>query len=131
MGPMVNLTVTSATAAGAAIALFLLAIPISFRRIATGTMTGAGDDAQLNRLIRIHGNFTEYVPTALIAMALAENLGASRAMMLVIAGSLVVGRGLHIISMFTGNRVLRVLGMIGTHNALLVSAAQIILALLH
>src|ERR1700726_4288027 len=36
---------------------------------------GHGEDAQLLRRMRVHANFAEYAPFALLLMALAESLG--------------------------------------------------------
>ena len=58
----------------------LLSIPMSasvgLRRAKTGILLLHGDDDQLLRLMRAHGNFVEYVPLALLALAGAELSGA-------------------------------------------------------
>jgi len=54
-----------------------------------------GDDALFKR-IRLHGNFIEYVPFALILMVLAEREGAPEQWMHGLGLALVVGRLLHI-----------------------------------
>jgi uncharacterized membrane protein YecN with MAPEG domain len=42
---------------------------------------GTGEDAELLRLYRVHANFTEYVPLALVLLGLAESLKASHALL--------------------------------------------------
>ncbi|MEX0408967.1 hypothetical protein ABGN05_25330 [Aquibium sp. LZ166] len=58
------LPVTSAVAALAAVALVLLSVRVSLRRMAVGTRIGTGDDETLLRRIRAQGNFIEYVLSA-------------------------------------------------------------------
>ena len=56
---------------------------------------GDGDNRELARAIRVHANFTEYVPIALILLAIFE-INRGHAMFAHIAGiALVVGRLLH------------------------------------
>ena len=56
---------------------------------------GDGGNKDLARAIRVHGNFTEYVPIALILLAIFE-INHGHAMIAHIAGiTLVVGRLLH------------------------------------
>lgn len=68
-------------------------IPVWRRRLRVGI--GFGKEDLLARLVRVHGNFTEYVPTALLLLLLAE-LNLAPAMLLHGAGiTLLVGRILH------------------------------------
>lgn len=56
---------------------------------------GDGDNVDLTRAIRVHGNFIEYVPIALILLAVFE-LNHGHATIAHVAGiSLVIGRLLH------------------------------------
>ena len=56
---------------------------------------GDGGDPSILRKIRAHGNFAEYVPMALLLMAMAEFLGAGAALLHAIGGLLLVGRLAH------------------------------------
>lgn len=56
---------------------------------------GAGDNADLARWIRVQGNFVEYVPIALLLLALLEIAGAPRAWLLAGGSMLLIGRLLH------------------------------------
>ena len=63
------------------VGLFALAqVPVTMmvglRRIQTGVRFLEGGDEVLLRRMRVHGNFTETVPMALVAMAAAEIAGA-------------------------------------------------------
>lgn len=54
-----------------------------------------GDDEQLGQAIRMHGNFAEYVPMALLVMAFAEAGGSPHWLIHSLGVILVVGRLLH------------------------------------
>ena len=69
-------TITALYAGIAALMLVWLSLRVSLRRIALKSSYGDAGDRQLGTAIRLQGNFTEYVPMALILMALAELQGA-------------------------------------------------------
>ena len=56
---------------------------------------GHGGDERLERWTRIHGNFAEYVPFALVLMALIELQGASSWLLHGLGALLVLGRFAH------------------------------------
>ena len=56
---------------------------------------GDGGDPALNRAIRVHGNFAEYVPLALVLLFLLESQNYSRVLVHVFASLLLVGRLIH------------------------------------
>lgn len=56
---------------------------------------GTGDDRELEVRMRVQANFVEYVPLALILLALLESLSASRYGLHALGIVLVVGRLLH------------------------------------
>jgi uncharacterized membrane protein YecN with MAPEG domain len=117
------LPITSTIAALAAVALVVLSITVSLHRKKVGVRIGYSEDIALMRRIRAQGNFIEYVPLALILLALAEYRQASAAMLWTIAGLLIVGRSLHVAGILTGRTPLSAPGMVGTYGALLVGAA--------
>ncbi|HTV67370.1 MAG TPA: MAPEG family protein [Rhizobiaceae bacterium] len=120
--------VTSMVAALAAAALVFLSISVSLRRKRVGVRLGLSDDPTLMRRIRAQGNFIEYVPLALIVLALAEYRHAPAVLLWTIAGLLVVGRGLHYAGIVTATTPLSAPGMVGTYGALLVGAATLLFA---
>ncbi|MGO4842240.1 MAPEG family protein, partial [Rhizobiaceae sp. 2RAB30] len=73
--------------------------------------------------IRAQGNFTEYVPLALIALGLCEYRGVPGVWLYTISVLLVLGRALHVAGMLSGVTPIRASGMVGTYGALLVGAA--------
>ena len=120
------LPVTSMVAAVAAAALVAMSISVSFRRMKVGVHIGFGEDTLLMRRIRAQGNFTEYVPLALLLLALAEYRQAPPVLLWIVAVLLVVGRCLHFAGIMTGSTALRAPGMVGTYGALLVGAAALL-----
>ncbi len=79
--------------------LTLLILGLSGRVIAArramGVSLSDGDDVGLRRRIRAHGNATEYVPIALLLLALLELQQTPVAILHVFGATLFVGRVLH------------------------------------
>ncbi|MEM7467856.1 MAG: MAPEG family protein [Pseudomonadota bacterium] len=108
--------------------LALIFVGLSFRTLGIrrnkSIAIGDGGDERLQRAVRVHANFAEYVPIALILMLLME---ASEAPPYWVHGaglSLLVGRCLHAygVSQTKENYLFRVSGMVLTF-AVLISAA--------
>jgi uncharacterized membrane protein YecN with MAPEG domain len=59
--------------------LIVLYLNVSKRRLTAKIGIGDGADAELERRIRIHGNFVESVPMALILLSLFEYAGGEQA----------------------------------------------------
>lgn len=90
--------VTSVTAGLLGLLSLVLAIPVTVARFRTGRSLG-DDGPGLQVAVRSHANFAEYVPIALILLAIAEHdLGPSW-FVLGLAGALVLGRVAHPIGM--------------------------------
>lgn len=68
--------VTALYAALAALLLLLLAGRVVLARWRYRTSLGIGSEPGMERAVRVHANFVEYVPLALLLMALAEANGA-------------------------------------------------------
>lgn len=75
---------------------FALASGAGFYRGKVGVSIGHGENMQLLLRMRRHGNFTEFVPLALILLGLLEMSGAAGSMAIyVLGGMLVLGRICH------------------------------------
>jgi uncharacterized protein len=72
-----------------------LTVMVGMHRARTGIHFQDGGDAALMRKMRAHGNFTENVPIALLALAACEATGAPRWVLLVGGCALVAGRLVH------------------------------------
>ncbi|WP_439541641.1 MAPEG family protein [Hyphomicrobium sp.] len=92
--------------------LLLSARVISQRREARVEI-GHGESRELMRRARVHANFTEYVPMALVLLLCAESLKAPALALHVLGLGLVTGRAVHAygLSQNPHNFRLRVLGM--------------------
>lgn len=83
---------------GGALALWFLVLTIRViqgRGQPGGPSLGDGGDAGLQRRIRGHANFAEYVPLILVLLAMLEVNGASTLLLHGIGAALLIGRLLH------------------------------------
>jgi uncharacterized membrane protein YecN with MAPEG domain len=89
---------------------------------------GDGGDKLLQKKVRAHGNFQEYVPIALILIALFEYLGAFDWLIHLLAMALLIGRLLHAfgVSMEHEKLIYRVSGMGLTFLSILISCFGIL-----
>lgn len=85
-------------------------------RMAHRIASGSGEVAALERAIRAHANFAEYVPLTLILLWFVETLTMSSTLVLLFGSVFVFGRILHVIGMVRPQRwmILRQLGMVLT-----------------
>ena len=108
------------------VAIFLSFHVIQLRAKSRVSLLDGGNTA-LKERIRRHGNFTEYVPLALILMGLAEAGGASATWLHVIGGILVVSRLIHPFGIKHDNASApaRIIGASGTQIAMLIAIGLI------
>lgn len=78
----------------------VLSINVGFNRAKRKIDFGDGDDMKMHRSIRAHGNFIEYVPFVVIAMALSELAGAPAWLLWTSGSVLVFARLAHLAFMF-------------------------------
>jgi uncharacterized membrane protein YecN with MAPEG domain len=106
----------------AALALFfvLLSLNVIRGRGKHRVTLGSGGVGELERRIRVHANFAEYVPFSLLLLAMAELRGLPKPALQVLCGYLVVGRLLHAwgVSRPREDPRIRVSGMILTFIAM-------------
>ncbi len=76
-----------------------LAVNIIRLRLSLQIGIGSGGNKSLAKAIRIHGNFAEWVPLALILLACYELNGASVMMLHAVGALLVLGRVFHVIGL--------------------------------
>ena len=77
-----------------AILFFVLSLRVSSSRHGVASL-GDGGDARLQRRIRAHGNFAEYVPLILVMLAMLELSRFSTYLLHALGVALVVARLLH------------------------------------
>lgn len=90
-----DLTVTLVFTAILAILQVPMGVAVGLRRARTGIAFMDGGDAELMRRMRAHGNFTENVPMALLALAGAEIAGTAPGLLWAAGGLLVAARLVH------------------------------------
>ena len=123
---MPYLPVTSVWIAVFAIALFLLSFPIALHRKRARTSLGDGGDAALQRRIRAQGNFTEYVPMALLVIGAVEASGFEPWIVWALGGVMALGRLLHAWGILGDTLPARASGMIATFLVLVAGAGLIL-----
>lgn len=82
-----------------ALLMLALAARVAFHRHSQKVGLGDGGDKQLMRKIRVHANFVEYVPLALLLLALLELSGLSAIWLWSLGGILLFARVLHVIGL--------------------------------
>jgi uncharacterized membrane protein YecN with MAPEG domain len=89
---------------------------------------GAGENPEMLRAMRVHANFAEYVPLALILIYLVEAQGTAAWLVHALGVALLLGRCLHAygVSQVKETFFFRVSGMVLTFNVLGVSAGLIL-----
>ncbi len=93
--------------------LIFLSLRVIGQRRSARVEIGSGEDLELLRRMRVHANFVEYAPFALLLIALAESLKAPSWWLHVLGLLLVCGRVIHAYGLSQTPHVLRfrVLGM--------------------
>jgi uncharacterized membrane protein YecN with MAPEG domain len=103
----------------------LLAVRVIAARYSSRVAIGDGGNALLQRRMRVQANFAEYVPFALVLMALAEGLGAATWLMHLLGAVLLAGRLSHAWGMSQVREVFafRSAGMAMSFGVILAAAA--------
>ena len=116
--------VTSLYAGLLALVFLALSVRTIAVRRAARVPVGDGGNKLLLRRMRAHGNFAEYVPIALILLALAEAGGAHHLILHAVGLALLVGRSVHGFNIAREDEAipLRVLGMSLTFTAIGIGA---------
>lgn len=123
------LPITSLFAGLLTLLLLVLSIRIIRLRWRDKVGIGTGESLDLKVAVRIHGNFIEYVPLALILLALLEWQGLSALWLYGLGGLLFVARVNHAIGLTktAGVSIYRTIGVLGTFLMLLIAAIHLII----
>ncbi|MEM7043647.1 MAG: MAPEG family protein [Pseudomonadota bacterium] len=118
------MTITPVYAGIVALLFVLLSFRVIGARRHVKVPLGDGGDRLLLRRLRVHGNFAEYAPMAIVLMALGELQGISVLVLHAIGLCLLGGRLVHAygVSQEPENYRLRVTGMALTFSALIMGA---------
>jgi uncharacterized protein len=103
----------------------VLSLRVMLHRLSSKVGVGTGGDAVLTRKVRVHANFSEYVPLALLMLALLELAGIRAALLWTFGIALLAGRVLHAIGLggSAGYSFGRFCGALLTFATLVVMAA--------
>jgi len=122
----IELTITALYASLLAIVFLGLSFNIIRLRFKLKVGVGDGGERVLTKATRVHGNFSEYIPLALILLASYELSGANTVWLHVLGATLLIGRILHAIglSKSIGTSMPRIVGTISTFVVLLILAIE-------
>ena len=117
--------VTALYAALLAALFLLLSSRVIAQRREARVEIGHGESPQLLRRMRVHANFAEYVPFALLLIALAESLKAPQAFLHLLGLVLLAARLIHAYGLSQTPHILRLrmLGVTLTFGVIGVAAA--------
>ena len=126
-------TTTAIFAAVLALVYAGMSIWVMLGRTTSGTLHGDGGDTRLERRIRVHGNFGEYAPLALIIIGLLEGGGGNHGLVLTLLWLLLIGRLLHPVGMFAQPNSAQMFacrggGMLATLSALIIGAVSLLIS---
>ncbi len=121
-----SLSITALYASLLALLLVLLSFNVIRLRLKLKVGIGDGEHKTLAAAIRIHGNFIEYMPLALILLACYELNGADALWLHALGSLLFVGRVLHAVglSKSIGVSFQRQVGMVSTFLVLVILSIE-------
>jgi uncharacterized membrane protein YecN with MAPEG domain len=121
-------TITPIYAALAGLMLVLLTIRVGGLRGRYKVGIGDGGEAELQRWIRVHANFAEHVPLALVLMLLVELAGARPWFLHALGAVLILARVSHVqgLSASSGRSLGRALGATATLAVIVAAAANLL-----
>ena len=117
------LTIVPVFSAFFAVLFVLLSINVIRARRKHKVGLGTGQNRSVERAMRVHANFAEYVPFALLLMALLELNKANSLLLIGLSSVLLVGRLVHAygVSMENERFTYRVSGMLMTFAVILIA----------
>jgi uncharacterized membrane protein YecN with MAPEG domain len=120
----VNLSIIPVFAAVFAVFFVLLSVNVIRARRQHKLGIGTGRNKSVERAMRVHANFAEYVPFALLLIMLLELKKASAMLLIALCSVLFVGRLVHAfgVSMENERFIYRVSGMVMTFTVILIAA---------
>ena len=121
--------ITSVIAAIFGVMLVVLSLRVGLLRSKEQIWVLDGGNEELTRRMRAQGNFIEYVPLALLLIALIELGGGSAGLVWALGAGLLAARIAHAVGVSrTTTSAARSAGTLGTFAVLLVSAGSLLLA---
>ena len=123
-----ELTIVPSYAALLAFGLILLSLRVIGLRRRLKVSLGTGGEADLERAVRVQGNFSEYVPLAVVLLSFVELGGNPHWAVHLLCGLLLVGRAVHAagLSGAVEDHRYRVFGMAATFTVLAVASTLLL-----
>jgi len=112
------MTIVPIYAAVLAIAYLALSASVIRLRQSRRISIGVGSDSDLERAVRVHSNFAEYVPLALLLLFMAEMQGASRIVLNILCILLLIGRCSHAWGLSKSDLRFRTVGVVATFSVI-------------
>ncbi len=111
-------------------ALMYIVLSIGVIRVRSGDKVALGykDNKELETVVRIHGNFSEYVPLLLILFWFVESITMNNQLVFILGCVLLLCRVAHVIGMRDPKKylILRQLGIIGTFVIILICSLYLV-----
>lgn len=126
MGPVIDLTLTSLFAGSLGIMLIILSVNVIRKRRAHMVAFGDKGDLDLKSRVRMHGNFVEYAPFAILLMGLSEVQGTPDWVLIALGTLFCFGRICHALGLRSSNIGLRTVGMMSTFAYLILMSVGLI-----
>jgi uncharacterized protein len=107
----------------------ILSVRVVQMRASAKIGIGTGNDPAMERRIRVHGNFAEYVPLALLLLVFMEMQQHSRHLIHILCIALIAARVLHAIGVtpVDENFPMRVVSVITTFAVLAIAAIALLM----
>jgi uncharacterized membrane protein YecN with MAPEG domain len=106
----------------------VLSLTVVKSRMGKRVSLGNGDSSELERAVRIHANFSEYVPTSLLLLWFLESISFDSTLVFYLGCTLLLARLAHVVGMNNPKQfmLLRQLGMVGTIGVILVTSIALL-----
>ncbi|MBU2869515.1 MAPEG family protein [Colwellia sp. E2M01] len=107
--------------------IYLTFKTIGARRVARVSI-GDGDNNKLSRAIRVHANFAEYVPFAIVLLYFLETQQTNSVLMHILGASLLIARVVHAygVSQENENLKFRIFGMMTTISVMVFTSVYLL-----
>ncbi len=124
-----SLVIVPVYAALLALLFVMLSLSVVRQRRSGRVAIGTAGDRELERRVRVHGNFAEYTPLALLLLAMAEFRGAPALLLHGLCLCLLLGRASHAwgVSHLDEDLRFRVAGMIATFATLIAASLTLLM----
>ncbi len=121
--------ITSLYAAILALFYLLLTLNVILCRYRAQVSVGVGSKGEITLPVRVHGNFAEYTPLALVLLLLMELMLVPTPWLYVLGGAFTLGRLLHALGLGSsaGTSIMRLAGMLLTMGYFLISGVLLLM----